>query len=54
VFVDDRLKNLDAASRLGFRTFHFAPFAPQGIGEHRVVAGFEQLGEEIGKDDTQR
>ena len=43
VFVDDRVKNLDAASRLGFRTCHFSPIPLQEAGAHPVIKSFDEL-----------
>ena len=45
VFVDDRIKNLDAAKALGFRTVLFAPLASQNLNQpHPVVKSFDDLG----------
>ncbi len=42
VFVDDSVKNLDAATTLGIRTIHFTPFRVDGC-EHAHVSSMQQL-----------
>ncbi|HZZ30047.1 MAG TPA: HAD-IA family hydrolase [Pirellulales bacterium] len=45
VFVDDRIKNLNAAKELGFRTVLFAPGTSQDLEQsHPVVKSFDDLG----------
>lgn len=43
VFVDDRVKNLDSAARLGFRTVYFSSTGTRSENGHPVVGGFKEL-----------
>ena len=44
IFVDDREKNLDAASKLGIKTIRFAPRPENGQNsKHETVSSFEEI-----------
>jgi putative hydrolase of the HAD superfamily len=46
-FVDDNVRNLDAAAELHIGTVLFNPSGKVGAGRHREVSSFKQLGELI-------
>ena len=44
VFVDDRVRNLDAARGQGLSTVLFSPGHLREVARHRVVGGYAELG----------
>ena len=46
IFVDDQVKNLDAAKKLGFETIHFAP-GSSSSDRHVLVTSFKELGRHL-------
>lgn len=51
IFVDDRVKNIDAAAELGISTVFFGDLPFQS--RHRVVSGFQELSSLLAMGDTE-